>query len=94
MYPKHTMTMSLTGSGALDISKILNVSFIQEVISCKNAVEKIINHLMKVTQRNGAIDMCQGDTHGIGNYSSNFGYMPFVQGLTLVLIDRYKHAGT
>lgn len=60
----------------------------------KNAVEKIINHLMKVTQRNGAIDMCQGDTHGIGNYSSNFGYMPFVQGLTLVLIDRYKHAGT
>ena len=41
-YPKYTMTMSLTGSGALDISKILDVSFIQEVISCKNAVEKII----------------------------------------------------
>ena len=41
-YPDYIMTMSLTGSGALDISKILNVNFIQEVISCKNAVEKII----------------------------------------------------
>ena len=35
-------TLSLTGSGALDISKILGVNFIQEVISCKSAVEKII----------------------------------------------------
>ena len=35
-------TISLTGSGALDISKILGVNFIQEVISCKSAVEKII----------------------------------------------------
>ena len=33
-YPDYIMTMSLTGSGALDISKILNVNFIQEVISC------------------------------------------------------------
>ena len=35
-------TISLTGSGALDISKILDVNFIQEVISCKSTVEKII----------------------------------------------------
>ena len=41
-YPKGNFTMSLTGSGALDISKILNVNFIQEVIACKSAVEKII----------------------------------------------------
>ena len=41
-YPKYNLTLSLTGSGALDISKILNVNFIQEVISCKNAVEKLI----------------------------------------------------
>ena len=41
-YPKHNLTISLTGSGALDISKILDVNFIQEVISCKNAVEKVI----------------------------------------------------
>ena len=42
MYPGYRLTISLTGSGALDISKALNVSFIQEVISCKNAVEKLI----------------------------------------------------
>ena len=41
-YPNYTMTMSLTGSGALDASKILGINFIQEVISCKNAVEKLI----------------------------------------------------
>lgn len=41
-FPDNTFTMSLTGSGALDISKILNVNFIQEVISCKSAVQKII----------------------------------------------------
>ena len=58
----------------------------------KDVVEKIMTHLMRVTQRNGAIDICQGDTHGIGNYSTNFGYMPFVQGFALALIERYKHA--
>ena len=41
-YPKHNLTISLTGSGALDISKLLNINFIQEVISCKSAVEKLI----------------------------------------------------
>ena len=41
-YPQGNFTMSLTGSGALDISKILNVNFIQEVIACKSAVEKVI----------------------------------------------------
>ncbi len=41
-YKGNEFTISLTGSGALDISKILGVDFIQEVISCKSAVEKII----------------------------------------------------
>ena len=41
-FPDNTFTMSLTGSGALDIAKILNINFIQEVIACKSAVEKII----------------------------------------------------
>ena len=41
-YPNETFTISLTGSGALDISKILGVNFVQEVIACKSAVEKII----------------------------------------------------
>ncbi len=41
-FPDADFTMSLTGSGALDISKVLNINFIQEVISCKLAVEKLI----------------------------------------------------
>ena len=41
-YPENEFTMSLTGSGALDISKILKIPFIQEVIACKTAVETLI----------------------------------------------------
>ncbi len=41
-FPDNTFTMSLTGSGALDIARILNINFIQEVIACKSAVEKLI----------------------------------------------------
>lgn len=56
------------------------------------ATNNIIAQLRKNTQRDGAIDLCQGDTHGIGNYSTKFGYMPFVQGLALLLIRRHKNA--
>ena len=41
-FPNATYTMALTGSGALEISKVLGIPFIQEVISCKKAVEKYI----------------------------------------------------
>ena len=41
-FPKNNYRITLTGSGALDISKIINLNFIQEVIACKTAVEKII----------------------------------------------------
>ena len=63
-------------------------------VKYKNAAEKIISYLMSVTQRNGAIDMCQGDTKGIGNYSTKYYYMPFAQGLAVVLAERYKNANT
>lgn len=59
-----------------------------------DATSKIISQLMRITQRNGAIDMCQGDTKGIGNYSSKYAYMPFAQGFAIVLADRYKNAHT
>lgn len=41
--------------------------------------------LMGVTRRNGALDMCQGDTKGIGMYSDAWGIMPFAQGMALRL---------
>lgn len=50
---------------------------------CLAAKEKALAYLMKVTQRNGAIDLSQGDTKGIGIYSHEFGILPFTQGFAL-----------
>ena len=41
-FPNSKFTLALTGSGALSVAKFLSVSFIQEVVSCKRAVEKYI----------------------------------------------------
>ena len=41
-FPNSEFTLALTGSGALSVSKFLGVSFIQEVVACKRAVEKYI----------------------------------------------------
>ncbi len=41
-FPNRMMTIALTGSGALKVAEILKVPFIQEVVSCKRAVEKYI----------------------------------------------------
>ncbi|MDR0978904.1 MAG: acyl-CoA dehydratase activase-related protein [Lachnospiraceae bacterium] len=41
-YPNSTYTLALTGSGAMSVANFLNVKFIQEVVSCKKAVEKYI----------------------------------------------------
>lgn len=46
--------------------------------------------LKKSTRRNGAIDHCQGDTKGIGVYAQDFDVMPFVQGITVALMDKAK----
>lgn len=41
-YPYNTFTVALTGSGAMSASNFLGLPFIQEVVSCKRAVEKYI----------------------------------------------------
>ena len=41
-FPSNVFTLSLTGSGAMSAAKFLGVDFIQEVVSCKRAVEKYI----------------------------------------------------
>ena len=41
-YPNNKFTLALTGSGAMSAAKLLGVDFIQEVVSCKRAVEKYI----------------------------------------------------
>ena len=42
VYPNTSFTLALTGSGAMSASKFLGVNFIQEVVSCKRAVERYI----------------------------------------------------
>ncbi len=41
-FPLASFTLALTGSGAMSAAKFLGVNFIQEVVSCKRAVEKYI----------------------------------------------------
>ena len=41
-YPNSKFTLALTGSGAMSAANFLGVNFIQEVVSCKRAVEKYI----------------------------------------------------
>ncbi len=42
MYPNSEFTIALTGSGAMSAANFLDLPFIQEVVSCKRAVEKYI----------------------------------------------------
>ena len=42
MYKDKEFTIALTGSGAMSAAKFLDLKFIQEVVSCKRAVEKYI----------------------------------------------------
>ena len=41
-YQNNIFTIALTGSGAMSAATFLNLPFIQEVVSCKRAVEKYI----------------------------------------------------
>ena len=41
-FPESQFTIALTGSGAISTAKFLGVEFLQEVVSCKRAVEKYI----------------------------------------------------
>ena len=41
-YNNNQFTIALTGSGAMSTANFLDVPFIQEVVSCKRAVEKYI----------------------------------------------------
>lgn len=65
-----------------------------EQISNSNSYSKQLlsleKSLMMITQRNGAVDYCQGDTKGIGYYSMIRGRMPFVQGLVLKYYNQKK----
>lgn len=50
---------------------------------CDASAALALKHLMSVTKRDGAVDLSQGDTKGIGMYSNEFGILPFTQGFAL-----------
>lgn len=54
--------------------------------------DKCLEKLKTCTLKNGAVDLCQGDTHGIGSFSQVYDTMPFAQGLVLQTLSmRGKH---
>ena len=53
MYPNSEFTISLTGSGAMSASNFLDLSFIQEVVACKRAVENYIPNTDVVIELGG-----------------------------------------
>jgi len=62
-------------------------SAIDEISSeAREASDKALKYLMTVTRRSGALDFAQGDTKGIGIYSTNFDILPFAQGFCLRML--------
>lgn len=63
---------------------LVNAAAIDDIKSdCIKSYGKALQHLMKVTKRDGAIDLSQGDTKDVGVYSTQFGILPFAQGFAL-----------
>lgn len=50
--------------------------------------DKCISKLMKCTRITGAIDLCQGDTKGIGIFAQTYDIMPFAQGMVLRALNQ------
>jgi predicted CoA-substrate-specific enzyme activase len=44
LFPKEEIKATITGSAGISIANILEVPFLQEVISCKRAVEEFVDH--------------------------------------------------
>lgn len=64
---------------------MVNAYQINSDIRFLDAAFQVEKQLMRLTRRTGAIDFCQGDTKGIGYYSTSFSVMPFAQGIALKL---------
>lgn len=84
----------LQGGGQYDSSVTAAMSYFYrmcwEIFGEKKFLKVSDKCLMKVktvTMRNGAIDVCQGDTHGIGVFSQVFDIMPFAQGLVMQTLE-------
>ena len=79
-------------SSGTSIIGLLNVSAykITGNEAYKATAERIEMFLMHSTRRDGAVDYAQGDTKGLGRYSTRFSIMPFVQGMSLMLCNELR----
>lgn len=80
----------LQGGGQYDSSVTAAMAYFYQNCGCVfqnetyfKVAQNCLRRLRQFTMKNGAIDVCQGDTHGIGTFSQVFDIMPFVQGLVL-----------
>lgn len=80
----------LQGGGQYDSSVTATMAYFYRCCACifndqhyLNIYKGCIAKLMSVTMRSGAVDVCQGDTHGLGMFSQVYDVMPFAQGTLL-----------
>ena len=68
--------------------------FVQSVSSgseaCREAAVRAFAAVTAVTRRDGTVDMAQGDTKGIGFYSTRLAPMPAAQGFALLLAEEIQ----
>lgn len=62
----------------------INAFHITKEKKYKEIAIRVEKSLMRATRRTGSIDYAQGDTKGLGRYSTRFSVMPFAQGMTLL----------
>jgi len=84
MFFNKEATCEASGTALIGLLMI-NVYRINSDIRFLDAAFRAEKQLMQLTRRTGAIDFCQGDTKGIGYYSTFFSVMPFAQGIALKL---------
>jgi unsaturated rhamnogalacturonyl hydrolase len=85
-YQTDSSAIAVFGWYMAGCAKIYNSSeYLERAKRCRS-------FLMMVTNNDGTIDYCQGDTIGIGVYSRKFDRMPFAQGFALRMHEEIEDA--
>ncbi|MDR3312997.1 MAG: glycoside hydrolase family 88 protein [Oscillospiraceae bacterium] len=76
---------AMLGYGFALLAELLPDAHMQEKSTCLEAAKQAQNCLMPLTRRDGAVDFAQGDTQGIGLYSTRREPLPLAQAFSLCL---------
>ena len=57
---------------------------------CRDAARNAMRSLVGATRKDGTVDMAQGDTKGVGFYSTRFMPLPAAQGFALLLAEELQ----